>query len=284
MCPSMTKNETPEIRSGSMAKYENLKACLSSMGSVAVAFSGGVDSTLLLFAAREALGDKAIAITAHASWFPAREQEEADAFCREHGIRQILINLEGLPIEGFRENPPDRCYLCKKALFLKMKDTAKELGMAVLAEGSNLDDMGDYRPGLAAIKELQVESPLRKAGLSKAEIRAISKELGLPTWDKPSCACLASRFVYGETITLEKLHMVDRAEEFLHDAGFRQARVRLHGNLARIELLPSDIALAADPVLRSRISQAFRELGFSYITLDLEGYRTGSLNETLKSK
>ena len=248
---------------------------------MAVAFSGGVDSTLLLRAARDALGDRAIAVTAASSSFPERELNEARAFCAQNGIVQIVTRSEELDIEGFRQNPKNRCYLCKHELFEKIWAIAREHDVSHVAEGSNLDDNGDYRPGLAAIAELGVDSPLREAGLTKQEIRQLSRQLRLPTWDKPSFACLSSRFVYGETISEEKLAMIDQAEQFLLDRGFRQVRVRLHGQIARIEVAPEEIARLARPEMRDAVYQTFRALGFSYVTLDLGGYRTGSMNEPL---
>lgn len=264
-----------------MNKLERLKEILRSYGSVAVAFSGGVDSALLLRAAKDALGDRAVAITAQAEAFPTHEKQEAVEFCKALGVRQIIVRVDAARIPGFRENPPDRCYLCKRHLFSRFLEEAAREGLAVVAEGSNMDDLGDYRPGLRAISELGIHSPLRDAGLTKAEIRAFSKELGLPTWDKPSYACLASRFVYGESITAEKLSMVDRAEQYLIDRGFRQMRVRLHGDLARLEVPPQDIAAITASPLREEIYAEMKEIGFSYVTLDLRGYRTGSMNETL---
>ena len=265
-------------------KLETLKALLARFEGLAVAFSGGVDSAFLLAVAREVLGDRAIAVTAAPAFVPPRELEEAKAFCEERGIRQVVIPAGNLNIEGVRHNPPDRCYYCKKEIFGKILQVAVENGITVVAEGSNMDDTGDYRPGMRAVRELGVVSPLLEAGLTKAEIRTLSREMGLPTWDKPSFACLASRFVYGEAITDEKLRMVDRAEQLLLDMGFRQFRVRIHGDLARLELLPEELPRATEAENRRRISERLKEYGFSYVTLDLAGYRTGSMNEVLKQQ
>ena len=265
-------------------KYRVLQENLKALGSAAVAFSSGVDSTFLLKAAQEALGDKVIAVTASSCSFPKRELEEAKAFCEKNGIRQIIVESEELDIDGFRQNPKNRCYLCKHELFEKIWEIAKENGMNAVAEGSNMDDNGDYRPGLIAVKELGVSSPLRQAGLSKAEIRELSKEMGLPTWDKQSFACLSSRFVYGETINEQKLGMVDKAEQLLLDMGFHQVRVRIYGNIARIEVLPEEITKIVEEKNRMKIASKLKEYGFDYVTLDLLGYRTGSMNETLEDK
>ena len=257
-------------------KYQHLKDYIRSLGSLAVGYSSGVDSTLMLKVAHDVLGDKALAITATACWFPAREREEALEFCKQEGIRHILVSVMADEIPGFRDNPPNRCYICKKALFTRIGEIAKEQGIAYIAEGSNMDDLGDYRPGLMAVSELGVVSPLREANLYKAEIRQLSQELGLPTWSKPSFACLASRFVYGETITDEKLNMVEQAENWLMQKGYTQFRVRIHDRLARIEVPPEQILSIAG--LASEITPYFKQLGFLYVTLDLGGYKMGSMN------
>lgn len=263
-------------------KYELLKSALLSYGSIVVAFSGGVDSTFLLKVAHDLLGERAVAVTAAPVFVPRREQNEALSFCSEQKIRQIIIPAEQLNIDSIRHNPPDRCYHCKREIFGKILEVAAQNGISTVAEGSNMDDTGDYRPGMRAIHELGVVSPLLEAGLTKAEIRQLSQELGLPTWNKPSFACLASRFVYGEAITDKRLSMVDQAEQTLLDLGFRQFRVRIHGDLARIEILPEEFAQIMKAETRDRITRNLKEYGFSYVTLDLTGYRTGSMNEVLK--
>ncbi|MBR1865956.1 MAG: ATP-dependent sacrificial sulfur transferase LarE [Lachnospiraceae bacterium] len=262
-------------------KFTELKRYLKELNSVAVAFSSGVDSTFLLKVAHDVLGDNAIAVTAQSCSFPKRELEEARTFCAQEGIRHFICESEELEIEGFAQNPKNRCYLCKRELFEKMIALAKEQGVEYIVEGSNLDDNGDYRPGLQAVAELNVKSPLREAGLSKQEIRQLSKELGLPTWEKQSFACLSSRFVYGETITREKLAMVDKAEQLLLDLGFHQLRVRIHGTMARIELQPEEFDAFMKKEIREQVVKRLKEYGFSYVALDLQGYRTGSMNETL---
>ncbi len=262
-------------------KLEKLRKIIADLGSLAVGFSGGVDSSFLLVVAHEVLGDRAIAVTGADASVPERELKEAREFCSERGIRQIICNFNPLEEESYRKNTADRCYYCKRGIFSGIINIARENGIEYVAEGSNMDDLGDYRPGLRAVEELSVKSPLREAGLYKSDIRAISKAMGLPTWSKPAYACLASRFVYGEEITEEKLHMIDEAEQFLIELGFYEERVRLHGNIARIEVPASDIPKIASEDVRSAIYDRFKEIGFMYVTLDLRGYRTGSMNETL---
>ena len=260
-------------------KYNRLTEYLKNLESVAVAFSSGVDSTFLLKAAHDTLGDNAIAVTARSCSFPERELKEAVAFCKSEGIRHFIVDSEELEIEGFSTNPLNRCYLCKRELFGKIQQIANREGLKNIVEGSNLDDNGDYRPGLQAVSELGIKSPLRAVGLNKEEIRSLSKELGLPTWNKQSFACLSSRFVYGETISREKLSMVDKSEQLLLDFGFHQVRVRIHNNVARIEIEPAEF----EKLIENRlvITEKLKSYGFQYVTLDLLGYRTGSMNETL---
>ena len=258
--------------------YERLTAILREMGSAAVAFSAGADSSLLLKAARDVLGDRAVAVTVSSPFVPARELAEAAAFCEALGTRHLVLDVDVLAIPGVAENPPERCYLCKRALFTRIGEAAAGLGLAWVAEGSNADDLKDYRPGMRALRELGVRSPLLEAGLTKAEIRALSKELGLPTWDKPAMACLATRFETGRPLTPEALARVERAEAWLAAQGFRQLRVRVHGELARLELDPAGLERLRDPAAVREVHAALRSFGFRFVTLDLGGYRMGSMN------
>ena len=272
---------TATANAAQLEKYNKLLSILSSYGSAAVAFSSGVDSTFLLYAARAALSDKVIAMTASSGVFPKRELEEALNYCKRLGVKHVVLNINEMEIEGFAQNPKDRCYLCKKDLFQHFLKKEKSENMAVVVEGSNLDDEGDYRPGLKAIAELGIKSPLREAGMTKKDIRSLSQYFGLPTWDKSSFACLASRFPYGENISDKKLDMVDKAEQLMMELGFKQFRVRIHGNdifLARIELLPDDIVRIMADELRKKVHDELRKIGFTYVSLDLYGYRTGNMN------
>ncbi len=265
-------------------KLTKLKEYIEGLGSLAVGFSGGVDSSFLLVVAHEVLGDKAIAVTGVDASVPERELTEAKEFCEKYGIRQVTCSWNPMQEESYRKNSPDRCYYCKKGVFSEIKRVADEYGIEYVAEGSNMDDLGDYRPGLRAVEELSVKSPLREVGLYKEDIRNISKAMGLPTWSKPAYACLASRFVYGEEITEEKLHMIDQAEQFLIEHGFYQERVRIHGNIARIEVPAKDIPRLAEDEMREIVYKKFKDIGFLFVTLDMHGYKLGSMNATIKSE
>ena len=262
-------------------KLDALRASLRDLGSALVAFSAGVDSTFLLRVAHEELGDRCVAATIRAPFVPEKEFDEAVSFCREVGVEHVVLDADLASIPMFAENPPDRCYHCKRYLFSRLVALARERGIAAVVEGSNLDDDRDYRPGARAIRELGVRSPLREAGLAKSEIRELSRSLGLPTADKPSAACLASRIPYGDRITPALLDRVGRAEALVADRfpGLAQLRVRVHGDLARLEVPPAEIPRLS-PALPS-LSAALLPLGFARVEIDPRGYRTGSLNETL---
>ena len=260
-------------------KYKNLVNYLKNLENAGVAFSSGVDSTYLLKVAHDVLGDSVTAFTAKSALFPKRELEEAEAFCKKEGIRHVIVDMD---IDLIRDNPTNRCYICKRNMFEQFLKTSKISNIQILLEGSNVDDEKDYRPGMMAIEELGIKSPLKLAGLSKNEVRILSKEAGLKTFDKPSFACLASRVAYGEKISEEKLNRIQNAEQFLFDLGFTQFRVRLHGELARIEVLPVDFGNLVSH--REDIISKLKGLGFKYISMDLEGYRTGSMNEAFNLK
>lgn len=290
-----TASDMNEVRK----KYERLKEILESLGSVCVAFSGGVDSSFLLAAAGEVLGDRAVAVTVSAEMIPERELKNAADFAADRGVRHVVLPVSALEVEGFSQNPPDRCYICKKAVFGRILEEAEKLGAAKVVDGTNLDDTCDYRPGMRALEEMEILSPLKEAGFTKADIRAMSREMGLPTHDMPSYACLASRIPYGDLITEARLKLVERGEEVLHGLGFEKSRLRLviredrvvqgrenevlpGSYTARIEVEPERFGDIMNEEVREHIVRSLKELGFSYVALDLEGYRTGSLNETLK--
>jgi len=264
-------------------KLNNLKDYIASLKSVAVAFSSGVDSTFLLKTCSMVLNQNCTAITVKSPFFPKKELEEAIDFCKKEKIKHIILDIDILKNNDVIINPTNRCYLCKKEIFKNIKKVAYENNINYILEGSNLDDDSDYRPGMKAIRELNILSPLKHADLNKAEIRLLSKKMDLKTYKKPSFACLASRIPYGEKITLNKLNMVEKGEKILSDLGFSQYRVRVHNNLARIEILPDEFKKIIKEDKKNTIVTEFKKLGFSYVSMDLAGYRTGSLNEVINN-
>jgi len=270
------------MRELTLAKLENLKTIIKKTGGAVVAFSGGVDSTFLLKVAHDILGDKVLAITANSETYPKRELEAAKTFAMSLGIRHIVIETLELEIDGFADNPPDRCYYCKHELFSKLTEIAKANGMEYVFDGSNYDDRNDHRSGMRAAKQLGVVSPLKQAEMTKDDIREISKEFGLSTWNKPSFACLSSRFPYGTKITPEKLVVIGAAEDYIRDLGFQELRVRHHDNIARIEIGKVDLERIIP--YADKIVEKIKSLGFLYVTLDLAGFKTGSMNYTLSEE
>jgi uncharacterized protein len=262
------------------AKYEGLKNILKGLQGVVIGFSGGVDSTLLFAVAAGVLGDNTLAVTATSATYPQRELREARELAARIGGRHREILSEELDIPEFKDNPRNRCYYCKKELFGKLRAIADVEGLSHVLDGTNLDDRGDHRPGRQAAEELGVRSPLEEAGFAKADIRALSRFLGLPTWEKPAFACLSSRFPYGTAITAERVSQVGRAEDALRELGFRVVRVRYHDTVARLELGPEEFALATGP-LRDEVCRLVKAAGFVYVALDLQGYRSGAMNEVV---
>lgn len=265
-------------------KLSLLQEDLKQMGKVLIAFSGGVDSTFMLYWAHQVLGENAVPVTIKSSLFPKREFQWTKDFCIGLGLDQLVIDLDELENPDFYNNPPDRCYICKKIIFGQILHLAGTLGLEHVADGTNLDDLDDYRPGMKALKEMSIQSPLLKAGLTKDDIRFLSKEAGLPTWNLPSFACLSSRIPYGEKITREKLQMIEKAEEYLINLGFKQVRVRHHGDIARIEVTPGERVKFIAPELMDQVYEFFKNVGFLYPVLDLRGYRSGSINEKILGK
>ncbi|MBU4601567.1 ATP-dependent sacrificial sulfur transferase LarE [bacterium] len=265
-------------------KLNNLRKILSEMGSILIAYSGGVDSTFLLKVAREELMDKVTAVTVKSEIHHLREMAIAKKMAQKFKVKHLFIDIDILSNKEFINNPPERCYICKKEIFSRISEMVKELSLNFVADGSNYDDLSDYRPGMKAVRELKIRSPLQEALLTKDDIRLLSKEMDLPTWNKPSNSCLATRIPYGDEITLEKLKRIEEAEDFIHNLGIKQVRVRYHNDLAKIEVREEDMLFSMEEDLRKRIITKLKKLGFIYITLDLQGYRSGSMNEELNEK
>lgn len=277
-------SEAKRILNNLKKKLNKLRRILLKLESVLIAFSGGLDSTFLLKIAKDTLDEKVAAVTAKSKTYLPSELKAAKEIARDLGIRHIIIETQELSLRDFKNNSPKRCYFCKKELFSKLKKLASRRGLKHVVDASNYDDLSDFRPGRRAAREFRVRSPLEESGFRKEDIRKVSKEMGLSVWNKPSGACLASRIPYGEKISIEKLKRIEKAEEFLKSLGLYQLRVRDHGDIARIEVLKQDMLLLLKRNVKAKIIKKLNDLGYRYITLDLEGYCTGSMNKTLAGR
>lgn len=276
----MPTSQTKPIPEPLVVRRDRLLEVIRSLGATAVAFSGGIDSTVVARAAYEALGDRAVAVTADSASVPRREIAEARRLAELIGIRHVVVSTAEFNDPNYLKNDGTRCYFCKSELYGVIEQMLPELGVETICSGANLDDQGDYRPGLQAAAEHRVRHPLQEAGFTKADVRELAQAWGLPTWDKPASPCLSSRLAPGVPVTVERTARIEAAEEFLRGLGYRVCRVRLHeGELARIEVPAEGLARLAEPAVRELLTKHLRELGFRYVTLDLEGFRSGSLND-----